>query len=293
MAMPRGFPRIWSHRTLFDTFASIAIWTWQRRGQAKSMGLAFHEETITESILLDLQTAEPNKIKVVPFSKREEARTGADWEWCFFDRDRNFSFPIRVQAKLLDDRGLTYSHIDRCIGNSGVRQIDQLLISGIPAIYVFYNHLNNSAKVPATCKTLAGCNEMWGCSFALADAVLPLARGKTFDQISRVSRPWSCLVCCGTVVCGHCGRMPHEDYDCDPFGVSRMLQSLRRVSEDALSEMNISDYSLREIPEPTKQSPSYFELAMAREITDRDRLRLGSENPGLAGTVLIGQIWDK
>jgi hypothetical protein len=50
------------------------------------MSFSFSEETITETILLELGTRHPKEISLLPFNKREEGRTGADWEWCFYTR---------------------------------------------------------------------------------------------------------------------------------------------------------------------------------------------------------------
>ncbi len=293
---PLGFPRIWRHKTLFETFSIIAEWTWRRRGQAKRSGLPFGEETITESVLLDLQTAEPDRIKIVPFTKHQEARTGADWEWCFFDSDQSSFFPVRVQAKLLDDRDHTYSHLNRCIGNSGVRQIDQLRASKISSIYVFYNHLSVPSRAPASCRALSS-PEAWGCSFALADAVLPLAQDKTFDSISKVSQPWACLVCCGSIPCGFPpGRRESRVYDHTrlydyklPFAAYQALRSLASSSRTALDRMELSNSVIREISEPTREAPSYFRFAVTEEMDDATKNRLAAEYPTLAGVVLVGR----
>jgi hypothetical protein len=283
---------VWHHRTLFETFNILAEWTWMRREQAKAANLPFSEESITESILLDLQIAEPHRVKVVSFSKFHEAKTGADWEWCFFDHGHRVFFPVRVQAKLLDDRDKTYAHLNRCIGNSGVRQIDRLLQANVPAIYVFYNHLRDTSLIPKTCMTISR-DESWGCSFALASAVRPLADDKTFEKISKISRPWACMVCCGAIHCGHCGRHPHH-HDTDPLAVHHMLESLRRHSVKELDAMDLPNVAeLPAIREPTKEPPNYFRLALSPELSDEDRGRMAFENPDIAGTVLVGPISER
>ena len=46
---------------------------------AKRTGLNYNEETVTEGLLLDLQVNFPGDVLIVPFTKRREARIGADW----------------------------------------------------------------------------------------------------------------------------------------------------------------------------------------------------------------------
>ncbi len=50
---------------------------------AKRTGLNYNEETVTEGLLLDLQVNFPGDVLIVPFTKRREARIGADWAWAF------------------------------------------------------------------------------------------------------------------------------------------------------------------------------------------------------------------
>ena len=57
----------------------LSMNTWRRRGAAKRTGLNYNEETVTEGLLLDLQVNFPGDVLIVPFTKRREAGTGADW----------------------------------------------------------------------------------------------------------------------------------------------------------------------------------------------------------------------
>ena len=60
---------------------------WRRRGLAKRHGLGFNEETASEMFLLDLAERFPGEVTIVPFTRREEARIGADWAWAFVGPD--------------------------------------------------------------------------------------------------------------------------------------------------------------------------------------------------------------
>ena len=57
------------------------------------------EETITQDLQLDISAALPVMI-VRTFTKRQAARTGADWQWEWWFEGRRW-FGLRVQAKRL------------------------------------------------------------------------------------------------------------------------------------------------------------------------------------------------
>ena len=149
---------------------------WAKRDAVKKSRLSLSEETITETILLDLKTQYPGNVKVVAYNKPQEAKTGADWIWSFVSADRSRSAAMLVQAKRLEDAELEYPGINRNIGKRvpPVRQIDQLLDTarrlGIPAVYAFYNHVSNKTRVPKTCGSLKPTdpNQVFGFGISVA-----------------------------------------------------------------------------------------------------------------------------
>ena len=90
----------------------LARTTWAKRGAAKQAGLPYNEETVTETVLLDLKLHYPGRVTIVPFSKPQEARFGADWAWAFVSADGAWSVTMLVQAKRLDDAEQDYRGID-------------------------------------------------------------------------------------------------------------------------------------------------------------------------------------
>lgn len=271
---------------LFTSFWLAAHWVWERRETAKRAGMPFSEETITDTILLDLATQNPGEIKIFPFNKHREGKTGADWEWCFYDRNTSSFQPMLVQAKLLDDRDQEYSHIDRVIGSTGVRQIDRLISTltrrKIPAIYVFYNHLNKRGRIPLHVCGSFDCAECWGCSVALADAV-KVASAKDFDTLKVHSKPWVCLLCQGGMASS----------DAAPARVLATLRDLYDRSRRIFHDRDISFENVVPPPErPSSQPPSYFEPlsridGAAGSIDGEEILaRVAAENPDIDGIVL-------
>lgn len=275
---------------LFTTFWHLAHLTWQRRGTAKKLDMYFSEETISETLLLELAIRNQTEITILPFNKREEGLNGADWEWCFLDPVTRTNQRMLVQAKLLDDKDQVYSHIDRFIGSSGIRQIDRLMENSrnreIPALYVFYNHLNDPGRLPQRSACRA-CVECWGCSVALAEAVAanlassssPM-KSKSFEEIKLLSQPWLCLLCeCEQ----QSGPLPQ-----------RVLQSLRKLRD--LAQNAEVDSALPLLPDtPTSQPPPYFDLLSRLRLMDspqeRERIirSIRLENPNLDGIVLISE----
>ncbi len=105
--------------------------------------LSFGEETITETNLLTLKRLHPRHVVLKSFTKNQEARNGADWEWWFIDSNKRIGFPMRVQAKRLPKNShkfknlLTYS-----AKKSTQRQIDMLINDaqkfGMMPLYCLY-----------------------------------------------------------------------------------------------------------------------------------------------------------
>jgi hypothetical protein len=103
------------------------------------------EETLTQSILLDLQENLDKYLDVESYSHYVESReTGADWEWWFCDGVGRRMFGMRVQAKKLKPsrRGPSYDFGYTPKG-SDVRQVDRLVnaadAADMPAVYALYN----------------------------------------------------------------------------------------------------------------------------------------------------------
>lgn len=184
---------------------AVARDVWTRKGLAKSLGLTISEETITETILMDLALSFPGRLSVLQFTKPSEGKRGADWAWLFRDQTGGFNLPLLVQAKSLDRLDVEYPEIKRHVGKSKpppVRQIDTLIDTaqnwGWPAIYAFYNHLSAVSRVPSNCHSLSGFGgmpESWGISIADAHAVRAALDDQTFDTHRMHSKPLHCLLC--------------------------------------------------------------------------------------------------
>lgn len=264
-----------------------AVYTWLRRGEAKSAGLPFGEETVTETILLDLKIAYPGDIIIIPFNKRQEGMIGADWEWCFVSHDEKLSLPMLVQAKVLNNTETAYDHVSRTIGNTGVRQIDRLIDiatqRGVPAAYAFYNHLSDPSSLPQSCGSLSNGqsqSEAWGISVADASDVRSLLPDQSFAAIKDISYPLHCLICTrGQTSLGPGGS---------PAAIAeQMNQNILADFED--SRLNWT---------PRPELPEYYDVArrllelpkgerVHDQIADEVREKLAAANPDLDGIVVL------
>lgn len=184
-----------------------AAWVHGRLSLADAYSVPTGEETITETILLDLRLELGPYIEVEPFTKYQESRrTGADWEWWFSDGAGQRMYGMRVQAKRLKVKAGTpqydFGYKPRF---SKLRQVDRLVQAaardGLPAVYALYNgpELDLSA-FEWTCCTEPKSEGVFGVSMLSADAALRLAdTGDTsLAQTGSLSRPWSCAALCPT-----------------------------------------------------------------------------------------------
>lgn len=262
---------------------------WAKRGTAKAAGLPFNEETITETVLLELATAYPGLVQVVAFNKTQEAKTGADWLWSFVSADGSQSLTMLVQAKRLEDTDRIYSGINRKIGKSmpPVRQIDQLLATataqGVPALYAFYNHVKQTSRVPQTCRSLPPGDphhiDGFGISLAGAlsvDAALP---DETFDTHCVHSIPLHCLLCSAGSGTRPGGGTP----ELAAKSISRLLDAIARDVPDAEA------LGLRQGLHPLVE----FALGIAARRADGGDAPKGDDVPGIAGVVVLQDAEEK
>lgn len=273
---------------LYHALWRASHWIWERRAQAKKVGFSFSEETVTETILLDIATEAATQVKIFPLNKHEEGKVGADWEWIFYNQAQSVFSRWLVQAKVLDDNDHQYAHIDRYIGQSGVRQIDRLIDTankrGIPALYGFYNHLSDEVRLPGQNCSCA-CNFCWGFSVANADSVRAFLPDRTFETLKTISMPISCMFCPddssppgpGQLSVGQVARFSH-----------RLDRLAGRSEADVLVDVLQDRYM-------TRHAPDYFHVLReldAGRPEQQLRDKLSFRNPGVDGFVLISASED-
>jgi hypothetical protein len=160
------------------------------------------EETITETILMDLVENYSNRIRLIKFTGPQETVTGADWEWHFFGQTQAFS--MRIQAKKLNTDNLRYETIRHRPKGSRTFQINSLINNALvsnprcfPA-YVFYNYWpGNPPFESPICRSTVPRSILRGCTIASAIDIKRFHKQSTTNlaDVNNVSIPWICLFC--------------------------------------------------------------------------------------------------
>lgn len=95
-------------RQLFDELDAQARAVALRMSDGRRLGVEQQEETITESLLLELARAQP-RVKIRTFTRAEESRTtGADFAW-WWEGEHQW-FGALVQAKRLVPQGSDFGY---------------------------------------------------------------------------------------------------------------------------------------------------------------------------------------
>jgi hypothetical protein len=188
---------------LAEVLVDRAAWTRARLIAGRNHGVELHEETITQDLLLDISAALP-ALSVETFTKRQEARNGADWQWEWWFQGRQW-FGLRVQAKRLKQvkrRQVGYD-LGYRTGREHRRQVDLLIedagVAGAQAAYVLYNGPGlDISKFTWGCGRLPPSPAFFGVSLLPAIIARDLVDRRTVDlaSVGALSRPWSCLVSC-------------------------------------------------------------------------------------------------
>lgn len=189
--------------SICNTLDRLATEVWSTIQLAHQQKMSLGEETITDLVLLDLATRHPADVVVHKFSKREEATTGADWEWWF--TAGGLWWGMRIQAKILNPATLRYTSLRH--RNRKKLQINALLATaqarGLYAAYCFYNYWDPTRFAPTSACVSGRSSPAHGCTLADASYVKRTLLGaKRSDQLFDLlpgSYPWSCPLCCAVV----------------------------------------------------------------------------------------------
>lgn len=179
-------------------FQTTAIDTWIKIATSHKIGFTYGEETITESILLNLHQNFQEKIKIWPYDKRKkEPNTGADWEWWIGISGAWFG--MRVQAKKISLPSETYGSILTYRTTSKTKNQIQILIEqskrySVTPIYCLYTHSSVVPSPVPNCMPSLSRKMVNGCLICHAEVVERIASNKLIDLAPNLV-PWHFLVC--------------------------------------------------------------------------------------------------
>lgn len=200
-------PHFWlTPSNLCVSFRRLSSWTWNQLTDACVLKVPFSEESITESVLIQLAKWHPHDLQICAYSKQDEGTgtkatggkpTGADWSfWVVGPKGRGVE--IRLQAKRQFRRG-RYQSLD-----GTTQQISDLWNNRGKAVpfYLFYNgdfaHDQHGARWPiwtgcGSCGIRFRGQTAWGCSVTSLRDVWGKVSPYPADLLKQ--RPWFCLVC--------------------------------------------------------------------------------------------------
>lgn len=234
-----------------QTFSRVSQQTWKFLEVARGVRHQPLEETITDNNIIEIKALHPRDVITTTFSKRQEAKTGADWEWWFTNSATSSWFGVRVQAKILKLASNRYEALHYKSQTSVL--IADAAKNKLYPLYCFYSHwLANTAAYPTQCGTYRNTPESYGCSLVDAytiDNIKTLPASDSLASIMAIAFPLSCLVCChGTRGTPSSGDLP-----------TRVRKFLHNV---------IRSHSVRQVgdvPELARRPPDYVIATMRSE----------------------------
>jgi hypothetical protein len=181
---------------LCSTFHRLAHETYSRISRARAVDHQPLEETFTDLNALELKTLHPTDIHCRTFTKPQEGRHGADWEWWLTDKSHSLWLGVRVQAKLLHLKTNRFAHLHYKPG--GTYQTTKLIRAaqeeGMLALYCLYTDV----PTPAGSWRPLTANEDYGCSLVRASDIQRLRRrggSDDFVNVMSVAMPWQFPFC--------------------------------------------------------------------------------------------------
>lgn len=186
-----------------------AAWVLERLTLSDDLGTPFGEETITETLLLDLRAELGQLLAVESFTKYVEGtESGADWEWWFCDGQGTPLYGMRVQAKKLkNENGVPFYDLGYKGKNAEKRQVDLLCEAAaagarpLAPIYALYNGPDLDLDLfPWNCCREPKSPSVFGVSMLSGLAARALADAGTtwLADVGPYCLPWSCCALCPT-----------------------------------------------------------------------------------------------
>lgn len=268
---------------LCDSFIIIGDYIWHSIRAAQNIGIRFYEDTITELALLYVGVNHPTSVRIRSFTRRREAKTGADWEW-WIGRPGSW-LGMRVQAKRMSypkhnfGSLLTYTPY-----GSRIRQIDALIrkahLDALNPAYVFY--VSSRTRHPLWLEKIwrrCPCALYPGYPGSLisdACAVRKVNSNRLTD-LAEICLPWQCIVC-DCLVC--------------PSPSARLAERAFSALKRSRSELERLDQPIMDEPwyPPRENLPDYL-LALERseeyDMEADETLRERAGERGLAGFVVL------
>lgn len=165
------------------TFRMIAQQTWNLLHECKEIPFKFNEESITDWILFCLKRDHSEQVLIRSFTKNEESKNGADWEWWFVEGP-NAGIKFRVQAKIIDLNTDSFRYLHSEGQTEKLINQSDLTPKTVP-IYCLYTYTED----------ILGRSPEFGCSILDARDVLSINPQNHISNLKSLINPWEVLVC--------------------------------------------------------------------------------------------------
>jgi len=190
--------------TLCNTFKRLAFDTWDEIHKSRQVNFQLKEETFIDKNMLELKLKHTSQVRTKVFTKHEEGKNGADWEWWFKGNTNNW-VGFRVQAKIINILSNEFEHIHYKTPSTGVYQCDKLIKTALTGpnpripLYCLFLQTNDKRYLNTwNCRTVPHIKDLYGCSLTSAFLIrnFRASKKKHLSDLENYMRPWHCLVCC-------------------------------------------------------------------------------------------------
>jgi len=273
-----------SKNHICSTFRKQAFSTWNLLRKSRVNDFQPGEETITDMNLLEIKMKHPQEVFIQKFTKRQEAKTGADWEWWFTGSSGKW-LGFRIQAKVINIDTLSFPHL--YYKSSRIYQTDKLIQDAfkerphkIPLYCLYTNWNTQSMSYPWHCYSFKKSAKSYGCSILPAFWVKYLLQeGKqpTLKSVIPYMFPWQCLICFMSV------------WDFDLPHRALMFWHIQILNKKKLSNGILTNSEFRKFREIylTNEAPLHVQT-----LLDKGKIKESPDDPSLRGILVIREKED-
>lgn len=185
----------------YKLFEALAEQTWSDLKDSKDLDLSLSEESITDYTLLAIKRSKLKGIKISKFNKKQESKSGADWEF-WIKYSTKVTYRYSIQAKKVNFAG-NYENIRHEVNDE--LQIEILKkysddVDSIP-LYCFFNYSNSVGADDWNCNEAFIETQLGISVVQLSDVQNLIEKNKGKISFGKVhlqtqALPWRCLVKC-------------------------------------------------------------------------------------------------
>jgi hypothetical protein len=180
--------------SLCDTFLELGTAVSQNLALSYGCHISYGEETITESCLLEIWRRHKAIVTIKTFTKAQEAKNGADWEWNLIGK--TYTLKMRVQAKRLRKGAKKISGLLNYKAKSAPHPQVDMLISRAASqslMPVFCLYSPEKSRKTWSASSMPSPFEA-GCLMGDA-AKIKAAAANDLASLEKLTVPWHHLVC--------------------------------------------------------------------------------------------------